>query len=853
MRLALQIFHRSNARRVNTVLSGLELFRAVDRAEDSGETYPLNKTLFHIVERLLIKSSKSSRNLKFLAGTKVHAEAFIYYMRLIVVSFIVVSAVSILLPDYAAAQHTFSFSGTIKNAETGEALIGASIFVENLQTVGTTTNAYGFYSITLPQGTYVLRIQFIGFKTGEDTIVLDRNRSVNFDLTPEPIKVGEVVVSGERPNTNVTSTEISVNKLEVRDVNAVPVLLGEKDILKTIQLLPGIESAGEGNTGFYARGGGVDQNLIVLDEAPVYNSSHLLGFLSIFNSDAIKDVKVMTGGIPAEYGGRLSSVVDIRSNDGNDKEFGATGGIGLLASRLTVDGPIVKNQGSFIVSGRRTYADLFLRLSSDTTINRARLYFYDLNAKVNYTLGGKDRVFLSGYFGRDNFNYPNFFGYNWGNTTATARWNHIFGDQFFSNTSLIYSDYEYSNTVGAGTSQYDITSGIRDMNFKTDFQYYINTENTVRFGVNSIYHTFLPGSITSGPTSSANNLTIEHKYALENAAYISHESELLPQLKLNYGLRFSTFSLIGPANIYSYDVNGDITDSAAYGSGSFIKTYTSLEPRIAATILLNEESSIKTSYTRTAQYLHLLSNSTTTNPSDLWIPSSNNVGPQYADQVDLGYFRNFSNNEYESSLEIYYKNMQHLIDYRNGADLQLNPTVESLLLFGRGWSYGAEFLVKKKYGAVTGWIGYTLSKTQEQFPEINNGTPFSARQDRTHDISIVVIYNYSNTWTFSATWVYNTGNAVTFPSGNYMIEGRLVPYYTERNGYRMPAYHRLDLSATYTINAKSNLNFSLYNAYNRANAYSINFRQNRTDPTKTEAVQITIFPIIPSVTYNFNF
>ena len=753
----------------------------------------------------------------------------------------------------SVSQNRFTLSGTIRNGETGEVLIGATLLVKELPGVGVTSNAYGFYSLTFPEGTYTILVQYLGFKTRKDTLNFNDNRLINYDLTPEPIKLGEVVVSGERSNANVTSTEIGVNKLEVKEIESIPVLLGEKDILKTIQLLPGIQSAGEGSTGFYARGGGTDQNLIVLDEAPIYNSSHLLGFLSVFNSDAIKDVKVMTGGIPAEYGGRLSSVLDIRTNDGNNKEFGGSGGIGLLASRLMVEGPIVKDQGSFIISGRRTYADLFLKLSSDTTLNRASLYFYDLNMKANYTLGDKDRLYLSGYFGRDNFAFSNTFGFNWGNTTATLRWNHIFANHLFSNTSLIYSDYEYSNTIGVGTSQFQITSGIQDLNFKTDFQYFTDASGTVKFGLNSIYHTFLPGKVTSIAGSIINNTALENKFALENALYVAHEIDMIPGVKVNYGLRFSAFSLIGPAHLYDYDEYGNISDTLTYGSGNIIKTYVSLEPRLAVNILLNETSSLKTSYTRTTQYLHLLSNSTTTNPSDVWVPSTNNVKPQFADQIDAGYFRNFLDNEYEASLELYYKRMQNVIDYKNGADLQINPTVEALLLYGTARSYGAELLVRKRAGRLSGWIGYTLSKTEEQFDQINNGNPFPARQDRTHDISIVLIYNHNSEWNFSATWVYNTGNAVTFPSGNYWLDGRLVPYYTERNGYRMPAYHRLDLSATWTLGPHSNLNFSLYNAYNRMNPYAISFQQDPNDPNKTQAVQTTFFPIIPSVTYNFTF
>ncbi len=757
--------------------------------------------------------------------------------------------------NIAFTQTKQTMSGTVKNSETGEVLIGATIIVKELPGVGVVSNTYGFYSLTLPRGTYTMLTQYLGFKTIADTIVLDRDRILNFNLLPQPIKVREVVVSGERMNANVTSTEVSIKKLEIDEIESIPVLLGEKDILKTIQLLPGVKSAGEGSTGFYARGGGIDQNLIILNEAPVYNPSHLLGYLSVFNADAIKNVSVITGGIPSEYGGRLSSVVDIRTNDGNMKEFGGSGGIGLLNSRLMLDGPIVVDQGSFIITARRSYADLFLHLSRDTTINQASLYFYDINMKANYTLGDKDRIFLSCYFGRDNFAYPNIFGFNWGNTTGTLRWNHIFGDHLFSNTSFIVSDYEYTNSVSSGTSQFEITSGIKDLNFKEDFQYFTNSQSTLKFGVNSIYHTFVPGTITGGTPSGLISVDLEHRYALENGIYFSHELSVFSDLKVNYGLRFSAFSLLGPGHIYTYDSNGNPIDTADYSSVEVVKTYTSLEPRLSMTYVLDETSSIKTSFTRTTQYLHLLSSSTETNPSDLWIPSSNNVPPQYADQVDLGYFRNFSDNAFETSLQIYYKNMQNVIDYQNGADLQRNPNVESLLLYGRGWSYGAELLIKKRFGTMSGWIGYTLSRTEEQFAQINNGQPFPATQDRTHDVSVVLIYDYNNTWTFSSIWVYNTGNAVTFPNGEYYdpFDQRRIPYYTNRNGYRMPPYHRLDLSATWTLGPHSNLNFSIYNVYDRMNAYSITFRQDPNNPGQNQAVQTTIFPIIPSITYNFTF
>lgn len=751
------------------------------------------------------------------------------------------------------AQASFTLSGTVKSAETGEALIGAYIIVKDLKNTGATSNAYGFYSLTLPRGRYTIQVQEVGFRSLVDSLVLDRNTVHNFDLATEVIKVGEVVVTGERTDRNVSAPEMSTIKVAMADVKVMPALLGERDVLKTIQLLPGVKAAGEGNTGYFARGGGIDQNLIMLDEAPIYNPSHALGFVSVFNADAIKDVKLMTGDIPAEYGGRLSSVLDIRSNDGNMKEFGGSAGIGLLAARGMVEGPIVKDQGSFIVAARRTYADMFLRLSTDTTINRTGLYFYDINAKANYTLGENDRVFLAGYFGRDNFNYPNVVSFDWGNATATARWNHLFSGQFFSNTTITYSDYSYTNGVGVTTNQYEITSGIRDINGKIDFQYFLSANNSLKFGVNGIYHTFHPGAVTAGPTSSVNIASLADEYALETAAYLSHQTEIVPGVALDYGLRVSAFRLLGPGRAYTYDEYGDISSTTEYPSGANITTYTGVEPRAAVKLPLDETSSVKVAYTRTAQYLHLLSNSTVSNPSDLWVPSTTNVKPQYANQYALGYFRNFDENAFEVSVELYYKDMQNQIEYRKGADLQLNPLVEAQLVYGRGWSYGAEFLLRKHTGPVSGWLTYTLSRTMQQFPEINGGEAFPARQDQTHNVSLVLMYEHSPTWTFSAVWVYNTGASVTFPAGNYWIDGRLVPYYTSRNGYRMPAYHRLDLSATWKLGEHSNLNFSIYNAYNRMNPYAIYFRQMKSDPTKTEAMQITLFPFIPSVTYNLTF
>jgi len=756
----------------------------------------------------------------------------------------------------------FTISGTIKSLETGEVLIGAAVIVNELENTGASSNAYGFYSLTIPAGNYTIRVQYLGFKMEVDSIEMDQSRTINFALAPQPITEKEVVVSNDLPNDAVTSTRTSTYNLQVQQLKTIPVIFGEQDILKTIQLLPGIETASEGSTAFYVRGGGQDQNLILLDEAPVYNPTHLFGFLSVFNSDAINNIRVITGGIPADYGGRLSSVIDIRTDDGNYKEFGATGGIGLLDSRLTLDGPIVKDQGSFIISGRRTYADLFLRLSSNPKENGIRCYFYDLNAKVNYALGERDRIYLSGYSGEDNFHFPGGgFGLEWGNTASTLRWNHIFGDKFFSNTSLIYDNYKCAedvSDVGGGAGQIQITSGVEDLNFKSEFQYFMNSDNTIDFGINSIYHTFSPGSISaeSIQNSAIERLALQHEYSLENAAYGSDQASLLPDLKADFGLRLSSSMLLGPGSYYTFNKSGYIVDTTHYGTGKIVKTFVSLEPRLALTFILNDENSIKASYDRTAQYLHLPSGSTLSMPFDIWLPSTNNVPPSYADQVELGYFKNFDNDQFESSLVLYYKLMHNFVDYRDGAnlqDLELNPAIESMILHGLAWSYGAELMVKKKVGPITGWLSYTLSRTEEKIPQINNGNPFPAAQDRIHDLSAVITAKLSDNWTIGATWVYYSGNAVTFPTGDYMIDGLLVPYYTSKNAYRMPPYSRLDISATWTTGNHSNLNFSLYNVYNRQNAFVVNFRQDPNNPERTEALQTSVFPIMPSITYNFNF
>jgi hypothetical protein len=753
---------------------------------------------------------------------------------------------------------TVTISGFIRDAKTGETLTGAIVYPKEIPTIGITSNSYGYFSLTLPVGKYSLIVQFLGYKTKIISLDLKENTKISFDMEEESIALKEITITGEKNNNNVVQSEL-ISKIDVKEIQNIPVILGEKDILKTIQLLPGVTPAGEGNAGFYVRGGGVDQNLILLDEAPVYNPSHLLGFFSTFNSDAIKDITLYKGGFPAEYGGRLSSVVDIKMNDGNNKEYHVSGGIGLIASRLSVEGPIVKNKGSFMIAARRTYADLFLKLLSrngpDSIASKSTLYFYDLNMKANYQLTEKDRLYFSCYLGRDNFNLGGTVGLNWGNVTATARWNHIINDKLFSNTSLIYSKYSYNFNVAVGNNTMHVLSEIQDWNLKEDLNYYLNSNNTIKFGFNAIYHTFVPSKVDS--TVIFHVRSVDNRYALENALYISNDQTISPHLKATYGLRYSLFSSIGPGTVYTYNQVADVVDSAIYPKGKIYNTYGGLEPRLLMNYIINDSSSVKISYARTRQYIHLLSNTTSSTPFDLWVPSNINIKPEIADQYTLGYFRNFSNNMYETSLEVYYKTFQNQIDYRNGANLILNNKVESQLVFGKGWGYGVEFLIRKKYGKLTGWISYTLSKAKRQFPDINGGNIFLAKQDRPNNIAVVGMYELNPKLTFSATWIFISGNPVTFPSGRYAIDGNIVPYYTERNGYRMPDYHRLDIGLTWqrkkTASFESNWNFSIYNVYARANAYAINFQQDPNDPTKMQAVQLSLFRFVPAITYNFKF
>jgi len=753
------------------------------------------------------------------------------------------------------AQQKYTISGYIRSSETGEALFGATVLVKELYK-GTTANAYGFYSITLPEGKHSVQYSYMGNISKTEDIELAGNISNNVDLQQASIEIAEVVIVSEASNNNIKAPEMSVIKVSPKDVVSIPVIFGEQDILKTIQLMPGVNSAGEGNSGFYVRGGSADQNLIILDEAPIYSSAHLLGFFSVFNSDAVKDMEFYKGNAPANYGGRLSSVLDIQMKEGNSKKISASGGIGLIASRLTLEAPIVKDKGSFIISGRRTYADVFLPLWKDPAAKSTKLYFYDFNAKANFKINDKNRIFLSGYFGRDVFKMSDIVGFNWGNKTATLRWNHIFGNKLFLNSSLIYSDYNYGIGYNVG-ELLEITSGIKDYNLKEDFQYYINSKNTLTFGFNTVSHTFRPGKLNSENEDFFNSKILDKKHAVESAIYISHKFEISDRLILNYGLRYSNCAVIGPDTIYTYNKNDEITNSISYNKGDLIQNYGTLEPRMTLNYIINKKMSVKMSYARNAQYMHLLSNSSVAFPTDIWISSSTIVKPQIADQIALGFFRNFKDNMFETSVEVYYKNFQNQIDYQNGAEIILNKNVESQLVFGKGRAYGTELFIKKRTGDLTGWIGYTLSRTERSINEIDGGAWYPVKHDRTHDVSIVLMYDFSDKLKVSANWVYNTGNAVTFPGGKYVIDGVIVPAYTNRNGYRMPDYHRLDLGVTLTNKNRgkfeSSWNFSVYNAYARKNTYSISFRESENDPSKTEAVRYSLFQIVPSVTYNFKF
>ena len=755
-------------------------------------------------------------------------------------------------------QKKYTLSGTITDGSTGEQLIGATVRIKELPQSGTATNSYGFYSMFIPEGEYTLLFTYTGYEPVIRKVSLHKNEVINLPLQIKS-ELKEVVISADKPNNdNIVSPQMGIDKLNMAQINQVPVLLGERDILKTISLLPGVKSAGEGNTGFYVRGGGADQNLILLDEATVYNASHFFGFFSTFNSDAIKDVTMYKGGMPAEFGGRLSSVLDIKMNEGNNKDYTVQGGLGLISSRIKVEGPLVRDKGSLMVSARRTYIDFFLKASSDSTVRGSSIYFYDLNAKANYHFDDRNAIYLSGYFGKDVLGLKNTFGTNWGNATGTIRFNHLLNDRLFSNTSLIFSNYNYVVQSFLKNDNFKATSKITDVNLKEDLSYSMGDNHTLKFGINILHHTIAPGDITVPPNSSFNNIHVEDRYGFENAAYVSDEWKASNNLTFLYGLRLSGFLLLGPGTFNTYDDAGNVISSKTYTSGQLVKSYFDLEPRFSASYTLNEANSLKFSYNRNSQNIHLLNNSTSNTPTSVYVMSSNNIKPEISDQVSTGWFRNFKDNLYEFSAEVYYKWMQNQIDYKNGAQLLVNQGVESQLTYGTGRAYGLELFLKKKYGQFNGWIGYTLSRTERKFPDINNDHYYPATHDRTHDISVVGIYKLNNRWSFSADFVYGTGNAVTYPTGKYSIGGLTTFSYSERNGYRLPSSNRLDIGATLEGRQHkkyhSSWTFGIYNVYAYRDPYTITFRDSKTVPNTTEAVETSIFATrIPSVTWNFKF
>ncbi len=772
----------------------------------------------------------------------------------------------ILLLSLAGRTEPVTLSGYLKDKANGEALIGATIYIPQLKT-GVITNPYGFYSISVPQGTYSVTFSFVGYESQSPFINLSENKQMNVLLEEDSKQIDEVVVTGEKKNRNVESLQMSMEKVQVKLVKKLPSFMGEVDIIKSITLLPGIQNGGEGSSGLYVRGGGPDENLMILDEAPVYNASHLMGFFSVFNSDAIKDVQVYKGGIPAEYGGKASSVIDIRMKDGNSQQLGMSGGIGNISSRLTVEGPIIKDKWSFIVSGRRTYADVVGKAIGVEELQDNQLYFYDLNLKTNAEINDKNRLYLSAYTGDDYFKAGESIYMRWGNITSTARWNHLFSNKLFSNTSLIFSRYNYNLGVpGNSADQFDWTSQISDYNFKEDFTWYLNSKNKLTLGFNVIYHQFEPGAVDANEGSYFTDLKLTNYNAIDNSLYVSNEQTIGPKLTMRYGLRYSYFQQIGKGKVREYENpdqpnEDEVTDVKEYGPGELIPPpYHNLEPRLAVKYMLSPESSLKASYNRMAQNLHLISNTNSPTPLDIWLPSNHYIKPLIANQVGLGYFRNFKDNMFETSAEVYYKKMKNVVDYIDGAELFLNEDLETELLNGKGWAYGLELYAKKQEGRLTGWLSYTLARSMREIPGINNGKAYPSSYDRTHNVSVVANYELAKRLNLSSTWVFQTGSPTSYPIAKYDVDGTTMYYYADRNSNRIPDYHRMDVSLTYDFKkndrrkVKQSLNLSVYNLYARRNAYSVTFRQNEENPNISEATRLSIIgSVIPAITYNFNF
>lgn len=754
------------------------------------------------------------------------------------------------------AQQSYRIEGTISQAKTTNVIAGATL---NILELGKTiaVDSAGFYTVLLKPGTYTFLVSATGMGSLSKSVRIATNQTLNFSLEESTNQLSEVVVSTNRTERSLASPQMGAERLSMKMVKNIPLIFGERDIMKAIQLLPGIKSAGEGGSGIFVRGGSADQNLILMDDVPVYNASHLLGFFSTFNPDAVNDITVYKTGMPAQYGGRLSSVLDIAMNQGDNTNFTATGGIGLISSKLTLNGPIKKGKSAFVISGRRTYVDALLRLSPDSTINQNVMYFYDVNARADFQLNTNNKLVLTGYLGSDKLGLSDIFGVTWGNSLASAQLKHIFSQTLNSSTIASFTSYQNKIEINSGTNNVQVYSQIKDLALKHDFYWTPNTKNTVKFGFNSIYHTVTPGQISADGPSSYNPINYQDRFSLENAVFVNDDWQATDQLNIGLGMRFSGFSILGKGDFLTVDPNGKISNTTHYGRGEFVKTYFNVEPRLALSYLLNAQSSIKASYVRNVQNMHMISNSTSSRPTDKWMASTNMIKPELSDQFALGYYRNLFANQFELNIESYYKTMDNQIDYRDGADIFNADAIETQLLYGKGRAYGLEFLFKKRSGDFTGWISYTLSKTERQIAGINSGKWYNARQDRTHDLAIVTAYELNKKWSLSASWIYYTGDAITFPSGKYYIDGQSFFYYGDRNAYRMPAYHRLDLGANLQLKKKktfsSELSFSLYNAYGRKNAYSITFREAEKNPSVTEAVRTTLFQFLPSISYNFKF
>lgn len=772
------------------------------------------------------------------------------------------------------AQEKYTISGTVTDASNGETVFGASVFLENTA-IGAVTNEYGFYSITASEGEYSLKVSYVGYATSSQRITLNTNQKINFELSEASTELEEVViVAEESERLNIKTPQMSVSKLKVETIKQMPVVLGEVDVIKSIQLLPGVTSGDEVSGGFNVRGGSQDQNLVLLDEAIIYNISHLFGAFSVFNADAIKDVKLYKGGIPARFGGRVSSVLDVRQKDGNSKNFELNGGIGLISSRLSAEGPIFNDKGSFLVAGRGSYIHLFLKAAGEE--NSAN--FYDLNLKTNYNINKTNKLYLSGYFGRDEFNFGANFNSGYGNASGNLRWNHIFSDRVFSNLSFIYSDYDY--ILDFKSFEFDWISEITNYNIKYDLSYFQSNKLQLDFGLNAIYYDFNPGEINpTTSTSSINPLLLDQKRAFENGLYASAEYKVSDDLTVTAGLRYSYFMRRGGQALTDYEnglpivynetlgvyEEGNAIGETAYAKNETIKSFGNLEPRLALAYQLNEDSSFKAGYSRTAQYIHLLSNTLSVTPLDVWTPSGKFIKPQLSDQYAIGYFRNFNDQRYSLEVEAYYKTVANRIDYIDGSDLIGQNTIETEILNGEMRAYGLEFLFRKTKGDFKGWLAYTISKAEQRTPGgaaggpgINNGNWYYAPQDRTHDVSLTTSYKLNSKWDFGANLIYQTGRPVTYPDGQYSYEDLNIASFSDRNASRLTDYHRIDISATYVPNRKPEKRwkgewvFGIYNIYNRRNAASISFGQNR-ETGANEATRTAIFGIVPSVSYNFKF